>query len=62
MCVGPNSYLLEMVVEADERINLVDCDDIGFCVNKMVKEKFKEVSYAHIAVIADDRVSQWNKG
>lgn len=61
MCIGPNSYLLEMVVEADERINLVDCDDIGFCVNKMIKEKFKKISYAHIAVIADDRERQWNK-
>lgn len=61
MCIGPNSYLLEMVVEADERINLVDCDDIGFCVNKMIKEKFEKISYAHIAVIADDREKQWKK-
>ena len=60
MCVGPNSYLLEMVVEADERMNLVDCDDIGFCVQKMVKEKFNEISYAHVSVIADDRERQWN--
>lgn len=59
MCVGPNSYLLEMVVEADERMNLVDCDDIGSCVNKMVKENFKEISYAHISVIGNDRVRQW---
>lgn len=59
MCVGPNSYLLEMVVEADERMNLVDCEDIGSCVNKMVKEKFKEISYAHISVIGNDRVRQW---
>lgn len=59
MCVGPNSYLLEMVVEADERMNLVDCDNIGSCVNKMVKENFKEVSYAHISVIGNDSVRQW---
>ncbi len=59
MCVGPNSYLLEMVVEADERMNLVDCEDIGSCVNKMVKENFKEISYAHISVIGNDRVRQW---
>lgn len=60
MCVGPNSYLLEMVVEADDRFNLEDCDDISLCVNKMVIIKFKEISYAHISVIADDRLRQWN--
>jgi cation diffusion facilitator family transporter len=61
MCVGPKSYLLEMVVEADERMNLIDCDDIGFCVKKMVKEKFREIAYAHISVIANDRERQWIK-
>jgi cation diffusion facilitator family transporter len=61
MCVGPNSFLLEMVVEADERINLVDCDDIGSCVKNMVKERFKEISFAHISVIGDDKEEQWSK-
>ena len=61
MCVGPNSYLLEMVVEANEKTRLIDCDDIGFTVKKLVKEKFKEIAFAHIAVIADDKQRQWNR-
>jgi len=61
MCVGPNSYLLEMVVEANEKNRLIDCDDIGFTVKKLVKEKFKEIAFAHIAVIADDKQRQWNR-
>jgi divalent metal cation (Fe/Co/Zn/Cd) transporter len=60
MCVGPNSYLLEMIVEADERINLVDCDDIRFCVKNMVKERFKEIPFAHISVIGNDKKRQWD--
>ncbi|MCL6558941.1 MAG: cation diffusion facilitator family transporter [Firmicutes bacterium] len=58
MCVGPNSYLLEMVIEANEKMAICDCDDIGFNVKKKVKEKFKEVAFAHIAVIADDKKRQ----
>lgn len=61
MCVGPNSYLLEMVVEANEKTRLCDCDDIGFTVKKLVKEKFREIAFAHIAVIADDKQRQWNR-
>lgn len=61
MCVGPNSYLLEMVVEAYGKTKLADCDDIGLNVKKMVKEKFKEIPYAHIAVIADDKERQWGR-
>lgn len=61
MCVGPNSYLLEMVVEANERTRLIDCDDIGFTVKRLVKEKFKKITFAHIAVIADDKKRQWNR-
>lgn len=61
MCVGPNSYLLEMVVEANEKTMLCDCDDIGFTVKKLVKEKYKEIGFAHIAVIADDKQRQWNR-
>ena len=59
MCVGPNSYLLELVVEADRMFELDDSDDIGFFVNGLIEKKFKEISYSHISVIADDRVSQW---
>jgi cation diffusion facilitator family transporter len=61
MCVGPNSYLLEMAVEADERMNLVDCTDIGSCVKNMVKERYKEISFAHISIIGDDKEEQWSK-
>ncbi len=61
MCVGPQNYLVEMVVEADEKTMLEDCDDIGLCVKRMVKAKFKEIPYAHIAVIADDKEKQWTK-
>lgn len=61
MCVGPNSYLLEMVVEAYEKMRLSDSDSIGFTVKKKVKEKFKEISFAHIAVISDDKQRQWNR-
>lgn len=61
MCVGPNSYLLEMVVEANEKTRLIDCDDIGFTVKKLVKEKYTEIAFAHIAVIADDKQRQWNR-
>ncbi len=61
MSVGPNSYLLELVVEADERFKLADCDDISFCVDQLIKERFREISYTHISIIADDRVSQWDK-
>ncbi|MEG3069626.1 MAG: hypothetical protein RQM92_01070 [Candidatus Syntrophopropionicum ammoniitolerans] len=38
---------------------LDDSDDIGFFVNGLIEKKFREISYAHISVIADDRVSQW---
>jgi len=48
-------------VEADEKTKLEDCDDIGFCVKRMVKARFKEIPYAHIAVIADDKERQWGK-
>ncbi len=62
MCVGPNSYLLEMVVEAEGSTQLCDSDCIGFEVKRRVIEKFKEVAYAHIAVIADDKKRQWRPG
>lgn len=62
MCVGPNSYLLEMIIEAHEQAKLCDCDDIGFTVKKLVKERFKEIAFAHISVIADDKQRQWQSG
>ena len=61
MCVGPNNYLIEMVVEADEKSKLEDCDDIGFCVKRMIKARFKEIPFAHISVIANDKVRQWGR-
>ena len=59
MSVGPNSYLLEMVIEANEKMAIGECDDIGFNVKKQIKARFKEISFAHIAVIADDKRRHW---
>lgn len=59
MSVGPNSFLLELVIEANEHMALGVCDDIGFNVKKQIKEKFREISFAHISVIADDKRRQW---
>jgi cation diffusion facilitator family transporter len=61
MCVGPNSYLLEMVVEAHEQTKLNECDSIGIAVNRAIKEKYREIAYTHIAVISDDKKRQWRK-
>ncbi|MHB1044210.1 MAG: cation diffusion facilitator family transporter [Eubacteriales bacterium] len=59
MSIGPNKYLLEMLIEANEKLPLGDCDDISLTVKKKVKEKFREIGSAHIAVISDDRKRQW---
>lgn len=59
MCVGPNSYLLEMVVEANGLTNLNECDSIGSAITKAIKDKFREIAYTHIAVISDDKKRQW---
>lgn len=61
MCVGPKKYLLEMVVEADEKMRLSDSESVGFTVKRMVKAKFDEIAFAHIAVIADDKERQWGR-
>jgi len=61
MCVGPNSYLLEMVVEAYEQTMLNECDSIGSSVNKAIKDKYREIAYTHIAVISDDKKRQWRR-
>jgi len=59
MCIGPHSYLLEMVIEANEKICLPECDLINHRVSDLVKEKFKEISYVHISVISDDKIRNW---
>lgn len=59
MCIGPNTYLLEMVIEADEMLRLAQSGDIGEAVGTHLKDRFSEVGYVHVAVIADDCRKDW---
>ncbi|WP_003543514.1 cation diffusion facilitator family transporter [Desulfotomaculum nigrificans] len=59
MCVGPNSYLVEMVIEANERLCLADCDVINKRVTDSLKDKFKEIAYVQISIISDDKIKDW---
>lgn len=61
MYIGPKKYFIEMVVEADGERSLADSEDVGFSVKRMVKAKFDEVAFAHIAVIADDKKPHWRR-
>ncbi|HOV79340.1 MAG TPA: cation diffusion facilitator family transporter [Bacillota bacterium] len=61
MCIGPKKYLLEMVVEGDEKMKLSDSESIASTVNRMIKAKYDEIAYTHIAVIADDKQKQWGR-
>ncbi len=59
MCIGPNSYLVELVIEANENTCLSECDLINERVTSQVKEKFKEFVHVHVSIISDDKKRDW---
>ncbi|SHK84396.1 cation diffusion facilitator family transporter [Desulforamulus aeronauticus] len=60
MCIGPNSYLVEIVIEANERICLSECDIINNRVTTAVSKAFKEFTHVHVSVISDDKIKDWH--
>lgn len=59
MCIGPNSYLVELIIEANEKLCLPECDMINKRVSKLTKERFREIAYVLVSVISDNKVSDW---
>lgn len=59
MCIGPNNYLVELVIEANEAISLSQCDQINEQVTSLIQERFKEFTHVHVSVISDDKVKDW---
>lgn len=59
MSIGPNSYLVELIIEANERICLAQCDEINQRVTASIKEKYKEFSHVIISIISDNKIRNW---
>lgn len=60
MCIGPNSYLVEIVIEANERICLAECDLINNRVTSEVSKTFKEFTHVQVSIISDNKIKNWN--
>ena len=60
MCIGPNSYLVEIVIEANEQICLAECDLINNRVTTEVSRAFKEFTHVQVSIISDDKTKDWH--
>lgn len=59
MAIGPNAYLLEIIIEADGSLPLDTTDDIGLDVKRKIKAAFPQIKRASVTVIADNRAPNW---
>lgn len=59
MCIGPNNYLVEMIIEANEQLCLAESDLINKTVTSRVKERYNEFIHIHVSIISDDKVKDW---
>ncbi|MDI6710174.1 MAG: cation diffusion facilitator family transporter [Bacillota bacterium] len=59
MAIGPNAYLLEIIIEANGELPLETSDDLGFTVKKEIKKRFPQIKHASVTVMADNRNRNW---
>ncbi|AEG60950.1 cation diffusion facilitator family transporter [Desulforamulus ruminis] len=59
MCIGPKKYLVELIIEANERLCLTECDRINQRVSRLLKEQFEEVAHALVSIISDNHMKDW---
>ncbi|ABO49841.1 cation diffusion facilitator family transporter [Desulforamulus reducens MI-1] len=59
MSIGANSYLVELIIEANEQICLFECDKINQKVRDQVGEKYPEFGQVIVSIISDNKVKDW---
>lgn len=59
MAIGPNAYLLEIIIEARGSLPLDVSDDLGMAVKQAIKREFPQIRHASVTVIADNRERNW---
>lgn len=59
MAIGPNTYLLEIIIEANGELPLDVSDDLGLKVKQEIKGRFPQIKHASVTVIADNRDRNW---
>jgi cation diffusion facilitator family transporter len=61
MYIGANSLLVNMTIETKPRLNIEYADDVVAEVEKRIVKRLNIVKEINIEVIADDKVSDWQK-
>lgn len=59
MEVGPNIYLLNLIVEGDGNLRLAEVDEINFHIKQEIEKQFPEVRYTHVTMIRSDNKDDW---
>lgn len=59
MTVGPNIYLLNLIVEGNECLRLAEVDDINFSIKQQIEQQFPQVRYTHVTMIGCNNVDDW---
>lgn len=59
MLVGPDTHLLNLIVEGNKALTLAEVDDINLHIKMQVEQKFPEIKYTHVTMIEDNQVDDW---
>ncbi|GAB6181600.1 cation transporter [Desulfotomaculum defluvii] len=62
MSIGPNSYLVELIIEANEQICLSQCDEINKQVRHEIKQKYNQFEQVIVSIISDNKIKNWQVG
>lgn len=61
MRVGPNAYLLNLIVEGARHLNLTEIDDINLHIKMQIEQRFPVIKYTHVAMIEDNQTDDWSR-
>lgn len=61
MRVGPDSHLLNLIVEGNKDLTLAAIDDINLHIKAQVEQRYPEIKYTHVAMIEDNLVDDWSR-
>ena len=61
MRVGPDTHLLNLIVEGNQDLTLAQTDDINLHIKMQVEQRFPEIKYTHVTMIADNLEDDWSK-
>lgn len=59
MCIGPNNYLVELVIEANQALCLAECDQINERVTQRIQGGYPEFTHVMVSVISDNQIKDW---